>query len=123
MNFGHDNHHDVRIVAGGGDAVVIVDGTHVESHIGGYSLEQHVGESSPLLTLYQNATEQAAFEGMARVQVTDTQDESSRLDAFVRGIDYGLLESAALQRVNPGQGSGSTARAIVEQFVDWYLGR
>lgn len=114
---------EVSITTDGITANLTLNGTNITPMVNGYTIEHHAGQA-PIVALHATPhREGIAFEGLARVVLTDhDQNPADTITAYLGSIDPAALQRAALDRDDLGDGKTDTTRAILRQLIDWAQG-
>lgn len=117
--------HGVRIDAQPGHATISLEGTPLPAgQVIGYTLQHDVATALPMLVLHVREPASVVWEGLARVAVTDPQqDVGEQIAAFLAGINPAAVEGAALERDDLGSERYALTAAILATLADWARGR
>lgn len=111
---------------GPGRAEILLDGIDIAPKVFGYHLEATADRAQPFpvltLELHPGAARDAAFAGLAEVQVA-VSDPGPAAAVFLEAIDAETLETTALSRMDLGSGPHDLTRAMLRQLQEWARGR
>lgn len=117
-------HIDTRVPTA---PVIEIDGNDIRADIAGIVIEMDP-KHTPRVTLVVPADRVQAthFEGLAVTELSTMAGPPSPGEGaavFLKAMDAKLLEEAALNRMDLGNGPNELTKAMLRQLIDWAEGR